>query len=137
MHTISIIGLAFVCSDTLDEGTYSLIINNDLKYTMHKKSIIFKDMDAILLIIRAFNAVENLQRKMTEEKFRSVLLSTVTHDIKTPLTVIKSNIALLQDHVCEGGKAFYNATCIATDVLEHYLRDIIVTIIRVILQSRT
>jgi len=110
----------------MKEETYSLLLDSTLKYTLSKKSIIFKELDAILIIIRAFNKVEVIQRQITEEKFRTVLLSTITHDIKTPLTVIKSNLALLQDLVFPEGNNFYKATCVATDALEHYLRDIIV-----------
>ncbi len=122
------IDLETLCADSTAEGTYSLLTSAKvLQYTMQKKSIIFKESDAVLLIIRAFNKVETLHQKVTEDKFRTVLLSTITHDIKTPLTVIKSNLSLLQDLVTDTGQDFYRATCVATDALEHYLRDIIVT----------
>ncbi len=91
---------------------------------MHKKSIIFKDADAIMLIIRSFNSVEAMQRRATEDRFRNVLLSTITHDIKTPLTALQNNLSMLAPHLREDGREYYSATCIATRALEYYLYDI-------------
>ncbi len=119
------LGLGFICG-TLTEGSYSLLKDGALKYTIQKKPIIFKESDAILLIIRNFTPVENMQRRATEDKFRGVLLSTISHDFKTPLTAIQNNLSLLSDYVPEAGKDFYNATCIASKSLEYYLFDIIV-----------
>ncbi len=114
-----------LCED-LPEGTYSLMSGAVLEYTLHKKSIIFKGTDAILVIIRSFNTVETMQKRATEDRFKSVLLSTVTHDIKTPLTALQNNLSLLLPHVQAEGREYYEATSIATRVLEFYLYDIIV-----------
>ena len=118
------IDVAEVCA--LGEGVYSLMSNTTMKYAVHKKSIIFKGVDAILVIIRDFSIVENLQRKVSEEKFRSVLLSTITHDIKTPLTIIQGNLSLLANYISGDGIEYYNAVYVASETLEFFMRDIIV-----------
>ncbi len=98
-----------------------------LRYTMHKKSILFKGHEATLAIVRDFTPVENLQRKIAEGKYRAVLLSTITHDIKTPLTVILGNLSLLGPHVMRQGRDFFTAVSVATETLEFFMRDIIVS----------
>eukprot|EP01022_Parablepharisma_sp_SALTPOND_P004375 TRINITY_DN120180_c0_g1_i1.p1 TRINITY_DN120180_c0_g1~~TRINITY_DN120180_c0_g1_i1.p1 ORF type:complete len:367 (-),score=36.23 TRINITY_DN120180_c0_g1_i1:708-1808(-) len=133
-YVIKIDDLKYVC-EHLPEGSHSILKEGTLEFTMQKKPIIFKESDAILLIIRSFTNVENMQRRATEDKFRNVLLSTISHDIKTPLTAIQNNLSLLLDYIPEAGKDFYNATCIATKALEYYLFDIIVLCLSLLMNT--
>ncbi len=109
----------------MPEGVYSLLDSAEsMRHAVNKKSIIFKGEDAVLVIVRDFSTVENLQRKVAEEKFRSVLLSTITHDIKTPLTIIHGHLGLLANFVTKDGIEYFNAVFSASQILEYFIRDI-------------
>ena len=120
----NLIGSSDICNK-LEEGTYSLVgKDNKMKYSLSKKPIIFKDEEATLLILREFTSVEKLQ----ENKNKELLLSTITHDIKTPLTIIQGHMSLLNDFVQKEGILHYRAVLSATETLEYFLYDIIVFI---------
>lgn len=116
------IGLDDICQK-MEEGTYSLLgKDNTLKYSLSKKPIFFKEEEATLIIIREFSSIEKFQ----ENKCKELLISTMTHDIKTPLTIIQGNLALLNDFVLERGMQHFKAVFAATETLEYHLYDIIV-----------
>lgn len=101
-----------------------------MAFSLNKKSIIFKDQEAILLIIREYSLVEKIQRRVSENKYREVLLSTVSHDIKTPLTIIEGNMTLLSDFIKEEGMEYYKAVYTATEMLDFFFQDLHVKYIK-------
>jgi K+-sensing histidine kinase KdpD len=121
---IIIKGLSDICQK-LEEGTYSLLgKDNTMKFSLSKKPILFKDQIATLLILREYSSVEKLQEKIVENKCKELLISTITHDIKTPLTIIQANLSLLKEFVHEEGKQHYESVCCGTERLEYFVYDI-------------
>lgn len=118
----------------MEEGCYSLLdMNHNMVYSLNKKFIEFQDHDGVLLMIRPYSSVEKLQKKASEEKYKELLLSTLTHDIKTPLTIMHGNLTLLSEYVNEEGQEFYKASCNSLEMLDYYMQDINVNNISVLI----
>jgi len=110
-------------------GEFAMVLNEtdtDVKCSINLQKIFFKGEDAMLALFRPTSDIENLHRKLIEDKYRGVLLSTITHEIKTPLTIIKGNIETLKDYVSLKGMTHFNAMKISITFLEYFMHDITV-----------
>ena len=108
-------------------GTYAMVaagVNTDVQYSINCKKINFRGNEATLFHIRESTDIEKTHRKLIEDKYRGVLLSTITHDIKTPLTIIKGNVEILKDQVIGGDLHCINALLVAVNSLEYFVHDI-------------
>ena len=106
-----------------------LSVENDteVKYSMSCQKVMFNGADAMLFLIRKPTNIEKMSRKLMEDKYRSVLLSTITHDIRTPLTIIKGNMEMLKDQVQAKGELFLEAIMVSITALEYFINDITVS----------
>ncbi len=108
-------------------GTFGLIENQhdtEVKYTLTSKKIMFKKKEAQLFLIRDVTKLEQVHHRAVEEKYRGLLLSTITHDIRTPLTIIKGNIESLEEHVEKTGAGYLEAIKASANNLEYFMYDV-------------
>ena len=108
-------------------GSYAMMAagnNTEVQYSMNCRKILFRGNEGTLFHIRESTDIEKTQRKLIEDKYRGVLLSTITHDIKTPLTIIKGNIEMLKDYAIGGSLQCINALLVAVNSLEYFVHDI-------------
>jgi K+-sensing histidine kinase KdpD len=78
------------------------------------------------LLIRDSTLVEQAHAKATEVKYRQLMLSTITHDLKSPITAIQGHLFLLNDYVNESGMKFLKSAQSAALSFEYYIYDLIV-----------
>lgn len=63
----------------------------------YKQDFEIKDNDEILVL---YNAIENMKNRLNKnEKEKNEMFQNISHDLKTPITVIKSHIEALEDNV--------------------------------------
>ncbi len=95
-----------------------------VKYCLNSKKISFAGGPATLFLVRDSSDTERAHRRLVEEKYRGLLLSTVTHELKTPLTVISGNLELIERRVPRDAQPCVDAALLAAKSLKYYLRDI-------------
>ncbi|MDR3734835.1 MAG: hypothetical protein P4L10_04775 [Acidobacteriaceae bacterium] len=107
--------------------------STDVKYSMNIKSMVFNEVDAKLFLIRDSTDAEKLHQTLVEQKYRGALLSTVTHEFKTPLMIIRGNLESWISDNAEGKNVIQvgrttppqiQAALLATRTLKYFLRDI-------------
>ncbi len=113
------------------EGTFVMTCggtDTEVRYTLNAKKIIFNEVESTLLLIRDTSHVERAYRKIVEEKYRGVLLSTITHELKTPLTIMSANLALVHDScknaISPDDQAHLEVAMLAAKSLKYYLYDV-------------
>lgn len=104
---------------------------NTLLYIIDKRSVIFKSGDASLLFIRNTTSLEKAHTKATEEKYKQLMISTITHDLKTPISAINGSLVVLTNYVNGEGIKYLDSATIATIAFEYYIYDLIVIIITI------
>ncbi len=119
-----IMELAEICT----ESEYVLTGEDatDVRFSLGVKKIVFNEIESTLFLIRDPTDSEKVYRKLVEQKYRGALLSTVTHEFKTPLMVIHGNLELIEIEVraLPGLAQKVRASLTAAKVLKYYLRDI-------------
>lgn len=79
-----------------------------------------------MLFIRDSTITERVHTKVTQEKYKNMIISTITHDMKTPVMAIKGHLDLLPQYITQGGEQFLHAAKLATSSFEYYIYDLIV-----------
>ncbi len=116
-----------VTAEQMTEAQYLAYDNNqNLRYNIEKRTVSFKGVEASLLFIREATRLEQAHTKATEEKYKHQVLRTITHDLKTPLTIIKGQLSVLPTYVSEEGQKYLTAAQISTASFEYYIYDLIV-----------
>lgn len=100
----------------------------EVKFSLNIKKIRFNDMDSTLFLIRDSTDEEKLHRTLVEQKYRGMLLATITHELKTPLMTISGNLEVLlqNERLPKDLQPDVRAALMATRSLKYYLRDICV-----------
>lgn len=113
------------------EGTYVMTCGStdtEVRYTLNAKKVVFNEVNSTLFLIRDTTHAERAYRKLVEEKYRGVLLSTITHELKTPLTIMSGNLELLsascRSVITPEDQAHLEAAMLAAKSLKYYLHDI-------------
>ncbi|MDR3549213.1 MAG: histidine kinase dimerization/phospho-acceptor domain-containing protein [Candidatus Pacebacteria bacterium] len=112
------------------EGEFVVLLGNEVRYSLSCKRIVFTQLPATLFMLQACSNTERTHQRLMEERYRGVILSTVTHELKTPLTVISGNLELVQRNVRENDedRLRIEAAVQATKALKYYIHDINVTL---------
>ena len=97
-----------------------------MRFIIDKSNVFIKGEKASLIFIRDSNLLEQTHVRVTETKYSQLLISTVTHDLKSPITAIQGNLAVLPQYVSEKGNVYLKAAQIAALAFEYYIYDLVV-----------
>lgn len=97
-----------------------------MRFIIDKSNVLMKGEEAALLFIRDSNLLEQTHVRVTETKYSQLLISTVTHDLKSPITAIQGNLAILPPYVSDKGSLYLKAAQIAAQAFEYYIYDLVV-----------
>ncbi len=123
----------FQLSAACEEGEYAMTLSEtstEVKYDLNIKKMRFNDTESTLFLFRDLTQEEKLHTALMEQKYRAALLSTVTHEFRTPLMIIRGNLdTWLQDHAQQSPACFQPpaqivTALLATSLLKQFLRDI-------------
>ena len=119
-------------SSFIDDKKY-LIYNMEkiLKFTIDKRVLLIKNKEAILYSIKDLNKEEQEHAKITESKYRQLIVSTITHDLKSTISAIIGNLNVLKDHINEKSDKYFKAAQISAMKFEYYIYDITVYLYRI------
>ena len=81
-----------------------------------------------LLFITRPSLEEQAHARFTENKYSQLMISTITHDLKSPITVIESNLDLLSHYIEEKGTPYLKSLQISAQAFEYYIYDLVVII---------
>ena len=100
--------------------------NKTLKYILDKRNLSIKNEDASLLSITPSTLAEQTHAKVVERKYSQLIIATITHDLKSPITAIQGNLTLLGQYIEECGLIYLKAAQASTMAFEFYIYDLIV-----------
>lgn len=97
-----------------------------LKFIIDKRNLVVNEAESSLFFIFDPNLQEQTHARITENKYSQLLISTITHDLKSPITAIKGNLDILENYIATEGKDYLLAAQISTKIFEYYIYDLIV-----------
>ena len=100
--------------------------NHTLQYMIDIRKIVFKDEEVTLISINCSNAMEKTHAKVTENKYSQLIISTITHDLKSPITAIQGHLSILEQFVAEKGLKYLKAAQVSSVAFEYYIYDLVV-----------
>ena len=89
-------------------------------------NLVVDETESSLFFILDPNLQEQTHARITESRYSQLLISTITHDLKSPITAIKGNLDILEHYITIEGKDFLLAAQISTKIFEYYIYDLIV-----------
>jgi K+-sensing histidine kinase KdpD len=111
----------------LNEQRYLFYDNSHvLKFTAEKKNITIKNDKVFLLCIKPATQTEQEHARTTESKYSQLFISTITHDLKSPITAIQWSLMMLKQYVTSDGINYLNAAQLTASAYEYYLYDLLV-----------
>ena len=107
-----------ICAILKEMGINYHIIIGTKEYTSHYKGNTFQlsfnelslvgkeEFNIYTIIISNITSSEQCQRALTEKKYKYLYMTTISHELKTPLNAIKSMLLLLSSYICQEGKEY-------------------------------
>lgn len=93
---------------------------------MNKRKLIIKGEEANLISILPSTLAEQTHARITENKYSQLLISTISHDLKSPITAIQGCLGLLDQYIKPEGLEYLKAARISAIAFEYYIYDIVV-----------
>ena len=90
------------------------------------QNILRNGTKTLILFITEPSLEEQSFVRTTENKYSQLLISTITHDLKTPLMVLKENLSLVSNYVSAEGISYLNMLQTELQFYEYYIYDLIV-----------
>ena len=98
-----------------------------LKFTIDKRTMLIRNKEAFLFSMTIASLTEQTHAKVTENKYSQLIVSTITHDLKSPMAVIKGNLTLLEQYIEDKGLIHLKPAKMSASTFEYYLYDLIVS----------
>ena len=64
--------------------------------------------------------------RINESKYSQLLISTITHDLKSPIATINSSLSVLNQFITREGIPYLKTAQICSQSFEYYIYDLIV-----------
>jgi K+-sensing histidine kinase KdpD len=117
----------------LKEGKYLVHDRfRTLQFVLDVKSIIRKNKKVTLLFLLVSDTTQQTHAKIIETKYSRLVISTIAHDLKTPVSVIQGNLYLLNNHIHKEGIPHLDAALTTLESFKHYLYDLVVNLLNTI-----
>ena len=100
--------------------------DNVSKLVIYIANNILYGNDYLYIFITCPSLNEQKFTQVTENKYSRIMLSTISHDLKSPIMVMQGNINLLGKYVKEEGVNHYHKLESALNEFEYYIYDLIV-----------
>ena len=97
-----------------------------LRFIIYVQNLVINGNDTLLLFISEPSLEEQSYARLTENKYSQLLISTITHDLKSPLMVLQENTSLLSDHIDKDGINYLNILQTELQFFEYYIYDLVV-----------
>lgn len=81
------------------------------------------------MFILESSITQKTHAKIIERKYSHLVLSTIAHDFKTPISTVQANLDLLNAHVSEQGSSHLNIAQTTLEAFKYYIYDLIVTLL--------
>ena len=100
--------------------------SHTLKFIIDKRRVIIKEEEVNLLSILPSTLAEQTHAKVTENKYSQLLISTISHDLKSPITVIQGNLEVINQYINPEGLEHLKAAQVSATTFEYYIYDLVV-----------
>jgi signal transduction histidine kinase len=100
--------------------------NKEKAISVKFEKIIFENEMTNLYVFKDNTLIQKIEKAEAESKYKEILMTTVTHELRTPVNGIKGNLELLKDHTSQDGKIFIKVSLHSCDLLINLINDILV-----------
>jgi two-component system, NarL family, capsular synthesis sensor histidine kinase RcsC len=97
-------------------------VNFELKY----RKIVFNHKKSLMLVLRDVGMLQKLLKVQKESKYKEMLMTTVTHELRTPVNGILSNVEMLREYVPQEAQIFITVSENSCLLLINLINDILV-----------
>jgi two-component system, NarL family, capsular synthesis sensor histidine kinase RcsC len=98
---------------------------SSLKFELKYRKIIFQQKKALMFILRDVGMLEKLLQVQKESKYKEMLMTTVTHELRTPVNGILSNVEMLREYVPQEAQIFITVSENSCLLLINLINDIL------------
>ena len=98
---------------------------NEVKFELKYKKILFKNKMCLILILRDVELLEKLNKAKVEEKYKKIIITTISHEFRTPMTSILSGVNLAYDETSNEGKEYLDCAKESAESLLFFFEDIV------------
>lgn len=110
----------------MGEKYFAHDMTRTLRFIICMQNLLINGTNTLLLFITEPSLEEQNFARTTENKYSQLLISTITHDLKTPLMVLKENLSLVSNYVSDEGINYLNMLQTELQFYEYYIYDLVV-----------
>lgn len=97
-----------------------------LIFIINVQNLVVNGNNTLLLFITEPSLAEQNYARVTENKYSQLLIATITHDLKSPLMVLKENTSILSNCIRKEGEEPLSLLQITVQFFEFYIYDLVV-----------
>ena len=115
-----------VGDEEMMEDTFTDI---DSVVSITRKSILFEEERSYILGVQDVSFIRDLNEAKTQMKYKSMLMATFTHDMRTPVNSITAMLEIIKTQIPPNLMKYLNIANSSCFLLLHLIHDILVYII--------
>ena len=97
-------------------------------FSVTKKSIFFEQGNCWLIIIKDMSLMRDLEESKSRNKYKEMLMATITHDMRTPVNSVLVMINLIEESIPTNKIQFLKIAKSSCNLLLHLIHDVLVYI---------
>ena len=109
-----------------EEEVVSTLANKVLSVT--KKYIFFEQGNCWLIIIKDMSLMRDLEESKNRNKYKGMLMATITHDMRTPVNSVLAMLNLIEESIPTNKIQFLKIAKSSCNLLLHLIHDVLVHI---------
>ena len=115
------------CQDAIEDENYFLA-NIDTLVEIRVKEILFDGREAKLISFMDCTSAQKLEKAETESKYKTKLISTISHELRTPVTAILGSLDAITEVVPEESQQYLNISRDSCNLIISHVNDLTVLI---------
>jgi signal transduction histidine kinase len=107
-------------------GSYFLSEEKDMfNFEFKYRKIVYGKKEGLMIILRDVQLLQKLNKAIAEEKYKRLIIATISHEFRTPITSIIGGVGLAFDEVTEEGRAYLECVRGSAQSLELFIEDVV------------
>ena len=109
-------------------GNEELYTTSDKLLSITKKSIMYEETQSWLIAIKDMTLVRDLEESKSQIKYKGMLMATISHDMRAPVTSTLGMLKILQKYIPSDQMKYLEIANSSLALLLHLIHDMLVCI---------
>ena len=107
-------------------GKYFLWENGEnVKFELKYQKVGFDKNCRYIIVVRDISILQALNKAITEEKYKRLMISTISHEFRTPISSILTGVSLALDEVSPEGAEYLECVKASAESLQFFIEDVV------------